>query len=208
MPSKYIDLEKLRAYLRHFPAVDFVVFVDRALDELSDEGLARVLHDYVGLEEFRQSAPTEVPLLSAVEAFHADALRGTFYEDFDVNSRNYLEMSRGTQYFHATFGRLLRRCLEAERVGQEPELARAFGLLFDLMKRIDGDDRIVFYADESGSWQLCVVWPEVFQRWCPCVAATTTSAEYLAAMRDIIELLPSHRQDELAKIIDYWQPKS
>ncbi len=41
------------------------------------------------------------PLLDEVRKFHEASLRGDFYESFDVNSRNFMDKSEGTEAFIA-----------------------------------------------------------------------------------------------------------
>lgn len=44
-------------------------------------------------------------------------MAGRYYQSFNVNSRNYMEKSRGTEIFIAEHSRLVHACLRAERAG-------------------------------------------------------------------------------------------
>ena len=205
MTKPAVDLEKLRAYLRHMDAGDIYVFFDRALDELTPLALARVVKDYIDLDTMLSPGNSPQSLLAEMLSFHGAALRGDFYEAFDVNSRNYTEKSKGTSAFHAKFDRLLRRCLEAPRQGNERDVRQALELLFDLMRQIDkGQGDIVFYGDEGGSWQLAVQWPAVFEVWCPCLAATSDPDEYADAVEELTAGFGRHDRGKLLEIARRW----
>lgn len=65
-------------------------------------------------------------------------------------------------------------------------------LMFGLLDRIDeGQDDIVFFADEAGAWQVGVDWPRVLPTWFKLLAATVEPAEY--AQR-IVALLSNHHR--------------
>ena len=100
-----------------------------------------------------------------------------------------------------------KRCVEAPRAGHEPEIRRAFELLFDLLRQIDEcRDDIVSWSDEGGAWQLGVDWPVVMAAWCPCVEATSRQAEYLAAVADVLDVMPSGQRERVQRVVDEWAP--
>ena len=55
----------------------------------------------------------------------------------------------------------------------------AFDLLFKLLDRFDdADDRMVFFADEGGTWKVGINWKQVLPAWFRVLAATADPAEY------------------------------
>lgn len=74
------------------------------------------------------------------------------------------------------------------------------GSLFGLLRHIDeGNDDIVFFADEGGSWQVGVDWAKVFPCWFACLAATAAPEEYARqALAAVDELEKFHRDKHLA----------
>ena len=56
--------------------------------------------------------------------FHDASLRHEYYESFDVNSKNYMEKSKGTEAFLAEFDRLIGRCVRATAKGPRRPAAR------------------------------------------------------------------------------------
>ena len=206
MSQPPVDLTKLRAQLALLDAGSIRALLDLALDELTPDAMARVFKNHVHLDRMRITQAVPPTLLEEVEDFHARALRGEFYEVLHHRHRGPDE-SRGTQVFHATFGRLEQRCVEAPRVGHEAEIRRAFELLFDLMRQIDEcRDDIVSWSDEGGAWQLGVDWPAVMAAWCPCVAAASTLEEYRAAVAEVSELMSSAERARVQGVLDEWVP--
>jgi hypothetical protein len=57
-------------------------------------------------------------LLEEVRKFHAASLRGDYYDGFDVNSRNFMAKSEGTEVFIAEFAQFLGKCIRAVEKGQ------------------------------------------------------------------------------------------
>jgi hypothetical protein len=97
-------------------------------------------------------------LLADVKAFEHASVAGDFYESFEVDSKNFMEQSRGTTHWIAEFRRLLGRCVTQGQKGNAAETCPAFGILFGLLDRLDeGRDDIVFFADEEApGWSASI----------------------------------------------------
>ena len=75
-------------------------------------------------------------------------MRGDYYESFNVNSKNYMDTSKGTDAFMVEFERLIDKCIRASAKGRSSTVPEAFELLFALLRRLDRDpDSVVFFAD-------------------------------------------------------------
>ena len=139
-----MDLEELRVALRRMSRDKLLILAERAIGFVRRPKL-RVL---VGAKEARK--------------FHDASLHGEHYESFNVNSKNYMDQSRGTAGFIAEFNRLLGTCIRVAAKGPRVLVRDAFELLLALLRRIDEDpddpDSIVFFADEGGAWQVGVDW--------------------------------------------------
>jgi len=86
---------------------------------------------------------------------------------------------RGTEDWIAECERLLEDVLRFVTDGDPSEGRQAFELIFALLRRIDqGEDDIVFFADEAGSWQVGVDWPTVLPAYFRCLSATAAPEEY------------------------------
>jgi len=124
-------------------------------------------------------------------------LRGDYYDSVDVNSKNYMDTSKGTDAFMAEFERLIEKCIRASAKGPLSPVREAFELLFALLRRLDRDpDSVVFFADEGGSWQVGVDWRAALPAYFRCLA-DGTSAEYFAREVD----------RAIADFADYDRPK-
>ena len=142
-----MDLEELRVALRRMSRDKLLIIAEPAI------GLVRrpKLRVLVGAKGARK--------------FHDASLRGEHYESFNVNSKNYMDQSRGTAGFIAEFNRLLGTwgtCIRVAAKGPRVLVRDAFEFLLELLRRIDEDpddpDSIVFFADEGGAWQVGVDW--------------------------------------------------
>ena len=130
------------------------------------------------LDSLKDEDLTTQAILEDVEAFRDDSLAGLYYESFNVNSRNFMDMSQETTNWIEYFERLINRCIKQCRNGEYVQTQKAFKILFDLLDEIDtGSDTIIFFADEAGSRQVGVEWEEVL----PC---------YFTALADVAK--PKH----------------
>jgi hypothetical protein len=198
MPTPPIDKERVRAVVRKLDGADLLVLLDRAIDLLPASKLPGLLKDYAWPKDLRDRGTAPPGLLEAARSFHAASIRGEYREDFRVNSRNYRQVSKGTQRWIAECQRLLDLCAEASRTDGHRETRTTFELLFDLLVRIDeGDDRIVFFADEAGSWQVGVNWRTVMPGWFRTLAATSAPDEYASAVHAMISYFAHYEADKL-----------
>jgi len=187
MPSAPIDRDKLRVLIRRLDGDDLLVLLDRAIDLLPKTKLPRLIQGYARPEDLRPDPASPSGLLGATRRFHADSLHGRYYEDFNVNSRNYRQKSRGTQRWIAECKRLLALCLAAVEAGQLQETRGAFELIFNLLYLInERPDAIIFFADEHGAWQIGVYWDEVMPVWFRCLAASAPPEEYAGLVHAMI----------------------
>jgi hypothetical protein len=187
-----IDRNKLRAALRTVPDEYLRAMLDDALEQLPEATLRGIVSPYLDLRRLR---PDDEPakkgsLLADVTAFETASLAGDYYEDFDVDSKNFMEQSTSTTSWIAECRRLVDRCVTQAKTGDPAEVCHAFGIIFGLLDRIDeGQDTIIFFADEAGSWQVDVPWEQVLPAWFRVLAATAGSEEY---GQRIVALLTHH----------------
>ena len=136
-------------------------------------------------------------LLDEVRTFHDACLRGVYYDSFDVNSKNYMRTSEGTNAFMAEFERLIEKCIRASAKGPPSTAREAFELLFALLRRLDRDpDSVVFFADEGGSWQVGVDWRAALPAYFRCLADGTPAEQFVREVDRAI-----------ADFADYDRPK-
>jgi hypothetical protein len=175
MKPASVDREKLRAALRQMRRGDLLQVAERAIDLVSSETLEALVGDFMQVPRLADGQPGEGSLPDEVNTFCVASLRGDYFDSFDVNSKNCMDLSRGTDAFIAEFDRLIRRCLGTAAAGSLTAAREAFERLFALLRRIDEDpDSIVFFADEAGSWQIPVDWQAVLPVYFRCLAQGTS----------------------------------
>jgi hypothetical protein len=200
MATPSIDRDKLRVFVRRLEDADLLILLDRAIDLLPASRLGKLIEDYARPADLRPDGSAPTDLLEAVRRFHAASLRREYYEDFMVNSKNYREMSKGTQRWIAECQRLLDLCMGASSTDRHAETRAAFELIFDLLGTIDdGGEEIVFFADEAGSWQVGVNWRKVMPAWFPHLAATSLPDDYAASVHAMISYFSNYDEKNLVE---------
>ena len=192
-----VDTEKLRAALRHMSRGNLLSIANRAIELVPRARLGSLVAGIVRLDLLSEGTSDAASLLDEVRTFHDACLRGDYYESFDVNSKNYMDTSKGTDAFMVEFERLIEKCIRASAKGRSSTVREAFELLFALLRRLDRDpDSVVFFADEGGSWQVGVDWRAALAAYFRCLA-DGTPAEHFAREVD----------RAIADFADYDRPK-
>ncbi len=186
-----IDISLLRELLRNELEIEELLnFLDRAIELLPEERLPELIEGFFDPDLLKVEELSEQSLLEEVEDFHSDSLDGLYYEDFEVNSKNFMERSRGTMNWIAQYNRLMKRCQKESSKGKPEEICQAFERLFNLLEEIDEcRDDIIFFADEAGSWQVGVEWDEVLPCYFKILGAVAEPVEYAEG---VIKLVKSH----------------
>jgi hypothetical protein len=190
--SIQIDREKLRAQVRKLGSEYVFYMLDDAIDLLPPAKLHKIVKKYLDPERLRPDAEKapKPNLLTDVKRFEKASLAGEYYESFDVNSKNYMRKSGGTSAWIAECRRLLDRCVTNAKKGNPTEVREAMDILFGLLTRIDeGNEDVLFFADEGGSWQVGVDWAKVLPAWFKVLSATATPEEFAGR---IISVLSRH----------------
>ena len=188
-----IDRGKLRAAIRRLGSEYVFYMLDDAIDLLPPAKLHRIVRKYLDLERLRPDSEkgTNSNFLADVEAFEKASLAGEYYESFDVNSKNFMEKSRGTTGWIAECRRLLDRCVKRVRTPRSAdpaEVCQAFGIIYGLLDRIDEcRENIIFFADEAGAWQVGVDWDRVLPPWFKVLSATAAPEEYAGRVTTLLE---------------------
>lgn len=195
-----IDRDKLRVYLRGLRKNDLLNLLDRAIDLVPKTRLPALVKGHVKPADLHPDGAARGGLLDAVTKFREASLRGDYYEDFMVNSKNFMEKSRGTETWIAECERLFDRCTAAARKRPDGEAREAFDLLFGLLRNIDeGHDEVVFFADEGGSYEVGVDWKEVLPAYFAALAGTATPGEYAGAVQGVIKEFVHYDRDRYLK---------
>lgn len=201
MAGQQIDRDKLRAAIRKMTHEYVYYILDDAIDMLPQAKLLKLVKRYVEPSRLRPDGNAKGCLLSDVKAFKKASLAGEYYEGFDVNSRNFTQMSTGTAAWIAECRRLLDRCVIQEKNGDPAEVRQAFDTIFGLLDHIDQcHDDIVFFADEGGSWQVGVDWEKVLPSWFRVLSATAEPEEYARRITGLLEHHCSYESEKLLAV--------
>lgn len=188
MKGPSIDTEKLRVALRRMNRGHLLMIAERAIEIVPKAKLRHLVGDMIRLNDLEPAKQGAVPLLDEVQEFQRACLRREYYEDFDVNSKNCMDQSKGTEAFFAEFDRLIGKCVKLAPKGPPATVREAFDVLFGLLRLIDEDpDRIVFFADEGGSWQVGVDWRAVLPAYLRCLADSASADEFAREVDRSIE---------------------
>jgi hypothetical protein len=184
-----VNIQKLSKKIRaNLDTEELLILLDRAIKLLPQEHLAEMFSGFFKLDEDDDNS--EEPLLAAIQLFFKESLNGAYYESFNVNSRNYMDKSRGTINFIDEYGRLLDRCVDEIESTEPASLREAFELMFQLLDEIDEcRDDIIFFADEGGSSEIFYAWDKIFPVYFKVLAAIVKPKEYVET---IIPLIKRH----------------
>ena len=184
-----IDPGKLHATLRKLGNEQVFLMLHDAIALLPPAKLHKLIKQHIDLERLRPDTnQTDKPgVLQEVKRFEKSSLAGDFFESFHVDSRNYQETSPGTRAWMADHNRLLERCVVESKDGNPAEVRQAMDTLFGLLDHIDkGNDDIIFFADEGGSWQVGVDWLRILPAWFKVLSATAGPKEYAERITSLI----------------------
>ena len=188
MAQSQLDRDKLRAAMRGLDKEQMFYMLDEAFDLLPEAKVLKLAKGYFKLSELRPDGEASGELLATVKAFEKASRAGKYYEAFNVNSKNFMEKSRGTRAWIDECDRLLGRCKDQEKKVDAAEVRQSFDILFGLLDHIDeGHDDIIFFADEAGSWQVGVDWEKLLPSWFRVLAETAGPEEYAERITTLIQ---------------------
>jgi hypothetical protein len=193
-----IDIRSLRQHIRQeLDTEELLRLLDRAIELIPQEQLPQLIEGFFGPDLLQVDATPNKAILDEVRDFYDSSFAGVYYEDFRVNSRNFMDRSRGTINWIAEFNRLMQRCVEVCRDGDYPKVQQAFDLLFELLDTLDEDpDAIIFFADEAGAWQVGVDWDTVLPAYFTALANVAKPKAYAQAVLKVVTAHVDYDRDK------------
>jgi hypothetical protein len=140
-------------------------------------------------------------LLEQIEDFRRESLAGAYYEPFNVNSKNWMHVPRGTQKWFARLGDLLQDSCQLTVQQDHLGAVVCFGILYELIDAMECGKEIVF-GDEIGSWMIPGDAKQYVAAYLTSLAATATPEEFTAAA------LPLVRRDSWQSFADQVYPSA
>lgn len=198
MSGGEFDLQQIRRAIRGSGSETIFFLLDDALSLLPPAKLRKVLAQYLKPHQFISEGAVKRDLHAEVQAFQRACLAGEYYEAFNVNYKNSTQLSLGTMAWIADFRRLLLNCVKQSKRQSLASLRSSFEILFDLLDRFDdADDRMVFFADEGGSWMVSVDWKQVLPAWFRVLSATADPAEFARRFEAFVDRHRNYQRTEL-----------
>ena len=188
-----VDLRALRRSLGHLSRGELLIVAQRAAEMVPEAALPLLLGGLVELLPGAESTPGTAALLDEVRRFRTESMGGKFYDSFDVNSRNCSEQSRGADAFIAEFGHHAARCIREAEAGPCQTVAQAFEVLFSLLRYIDdGNDDVLFFADDGGALSVGVEWSRALPAYFLCLAQSASAEDFAQGVNRVIADFAEH----------------
>ena len=198
MSGGKLDLQRIRKAIRGSGNETIFFLLDDVISLLPPAKLRQLLAQYMKPEQFVSDVAVKRDLLAEVQAFQKACFAGEYYEAFDVSWKNCTQSSLGTLAWIADFRRLLFRCVEQSKKRNVADVRRAFDILFDQLDRFDdAGDRMVFFADEGGSWMVGIDWKQVLPAWFRVLSITADPAEYARRFEAFVGRYCNYQRAEL-----------
>lgn len=180
MTAPLIDFTAVRAELRALNRSSLLIIAERAIELMPASQLSTLLSDFVRVEtSTAEASHTSVSLPDEVKMFCDAAMAGEYFKTVEINNRGRQKQSKGTDAFIAEYHRLLHKCICAADQKVLSELCESFEFLFGLLSHIDeGDDDVLFFADDGSSLDVGVDWRIALTAYFNCLAKTSSQEEF------------------------------
>jgi hypothetical protein len=197
MTEYLIDFSAVRAELRTLNRGSLLIIAERAIELIPATQLNTLLSDFVQLTARpAEAGNATVSLLDEVRTFYDTAKAGKYYQPIEINNQGRQEQSNGTDAFIAEFHRLLHTCIRAADQEVPSGLRESFEFLLALLRHIDeGNDNVLFFADDGSSLDVGVNWRAALPAYFKCLAETSLPEEFARKVDEAI-----------ANFVDYDQP--
>jgi len=179
-----MDKAQLWEYLSSQDAAALLDLLSKAYDEMDRDQRKAV---FGRLVRTLPPAPVEgAELLDKVKDFHRESLAGVYYEPFDINSKNWMHIPEGTEEWFERLGDLLKSSAQLTAQGDHLHAVACFGLLYDLVDRMERGEDIVF-GDEIGTWMVPGDKKQSVAAYMTSLAAVASPEEFTAAALPLIQ---------------------
>jgi hypothetical protein len=128
-------------------------------------------------------------VLVDVTAFQIATLAGEYYKAVAPSDAEATTMPARTKAWAAQCRGLFDRLVASARVADPVRVGAAFEVMFDLLRRIDAGQQVLFFWGDGGSWQVGVEWERVFPAWFHCLSRTTTPEECARRIAEAVDRL-------------------
>ena len=160
-----------------------LTFLEAAYQEMHTEQRCAVFGK--ALEKSKPLPVDGESLLADVKRFQSESRAGMYYEPFDINSKNYMDVPEETNAWFERVGDLLTESARLSEQGDHVHAVACFRILYELIDAMASGEEIVF-ADECGTWMIPVDEKQMIAAYLKSLAATATPKEYAVASLPLI----------------------
>lgn len=125
-------------------------------------------------------------LLDEIKEFQRASLAGYYYEEFNINSKNWRHIPEETQEWFDLLGQFLASSTQLTRQGDHVQAVVCFEILYALIGKMEYGDEIVF-GDEIGSWMIPGDEKEYLAAYIESLAAVSEPKAFAAAAASLIK---------------------
>lgn len=119
-------------------------------------------------------------LLKQINEFSRASFSGYYYEPFDINSKNYMDVPEETEEWFDKLGDYLKSSMQLTSQGDHLHATACFQKLYALIDKMEDGDEIVF-GDEIGSWMIPGDEKQYHVAYFTSLAAISSPEEYTQA---------------------------
>ena len=172
-----IDRTKLLEVLKRQKKAGLLDLLEHAFDAMEPKQQRAVFGEITSPPPTARAKGPD--LLKEVVKFDRDSRAGKYYQDFEINSKNYTYIPDKTDEWFDRLGGLLTETSKLTRQRDHALAVACFDRLYALIETMEEGDSIVF-ADELGSWMIPVREEVWMADYLASLAATTTPEEFTA----------------------------
>lgn len=179
-----MNKERLFQFLGQQDSSALLKLLSDAYDFLSRDDRNDLFGSYV-----KKLPPSEVDggsLLDEIKQFDKSSRAGHYYEPFDINSKNYMDVPEETEEWFEKMGGYLQDSCQLTAQGDYEDAVVCFKLLYELLALVWNGEEIIF-GDEIGSWMLPGDEKQHNAAYLTALAATTTSEEFAKIVVPLVQ---------------------
>jgi hypothetical protein len=196
LKDRKVNLPGIRSALQGLSRGQLLIIAERAVAVAPSTELNALVGEFVQVPVLTE-VDADVPTLrDEIGNFYVRSMSGEYYESFPISGWNCTQQSMGTDAFIAEFDRLVGKCVD--EVGTVPgrEVLESFEILFGLLRHIDtGQDDVIFFADEGGSWDVGVHWRTVLPAYFRCLTKSAGAEEFAREVDRAITDFANHDRE-------------
>ncbi|MCP5097979.1 MAG: hypothetical protein GY943_20720 [Chloroflexi bacterium] len=178
-----MNKDRLFQFLGKNDSSTLLKLLSEAYDFLSHDDRDELFGEYV--QELPPSKVDGDSLLAEIEQFDKSSRAGHYYESFNIDSKNYMDVPEETEKWFEKIGDYFQDSCQLTAQGDYQNTVSCFGLLNELVDEME-DGEIVF-ADELGSWMIPGDEKQHVTAYLTALVATTTPEVFADVVTPLVK---------------------